>query len=108
LPPGDANYNLTRSAGESDQPEPVWRFVRTHLPALYARSSARGRFSVLPDTASAFADAARADELLQLTRANLDATALFEAERTAELIRLKAQVKAREAARLVQWVKEPR
>jgi hypothetical protein len=58
---------------------------------------------VLPETATPSADAARADELMELTKANLDAGALYQAEKVADWIRLKALVKAREHERIVQW-----
>src|SRR5439155_4007 len=80
-----------------------WRFVLEHLPAVLAKASARGRLHVLPHAASAFSDAARADELIALTRTHLDAAALYQAEKAADWLRLKAAVKAREARRAVGW-----
>ena len=61
---------------------------------------------MLPDTAAPFSDAARADELIQLTKAHLDTGALYQAEKVADWIRLKVAVKAREQQRIVQWAKE--
>ena len=106
LPPGEAVWNLNHVAYDSDSPELAWQFVRANLAAVYAKASPRGRVYVLPESAAPFADAARADELLQLTKANLDAGALYEAEKTADWIRLKAAVKAREQQRIVQWAKD--
>jgi len=103
LPPSDAVFNLTRIGDDSGRVELGWRFVLEHLPAILAKASPRGRPYVLPDAASAFTDAARADELMALTRAHLDATALYQAEKTADWIRLKASVKTREARRAIGW-----
>jgi len=105
LAPGDALYNLNHVGMESERPEPVWTFVRANLAAVYAKASPRGRAYVLPHAASPFADAARADELIELTRAHLDAGAYYQAEKVADWIRLKAAVKAREADRVVTWAK---
>ena len=106
LPPGEAVWNLNRVSNESDNPELAWQFVRANLAAVYAKASPRGRVYVLPDTAAPFSDAARADELIQLTKAHLDAGALYQAEKVADWIRLKAAVKAREQQRIVQWANE--
>jgi hypothetical protein len=106
LPPGEAVWNLNHVAYDSENPELAWQFVRLNLAAVYAKASPRGRVHVLPETAAPFADAARADELMQLTKANLYAGALYEAEKSADWIRLKAAVKSREQPRIVQWAKE--
>ena len=106
LPLGEAVWNLNHVASESENPELAWQFIRANLAAVYAKASPRGRVYVLPETAAPFADAARADELMQLTKAHLDAGALYEAEKVADWIRLRAAVKAREQQRIVQWVKE--
>jgi hypothetical protein len=60
---------------------------------------------VLPTAASGFADDARADELIALTRSRLEPPALYQAEKGADWIRLKAAVKEREAARAVDWAR---
>jgi hypothetical protein len=106
LPPSDAVFNLTHIGDDSGQAELGWRFVLKHLPAILAKASPGGRPRVLPDAASAFTDAARADELIALTRTHLDATALYQAEKAADWIRLKASVKAREARRAIGWARE--
>ena len=84
LPPSDAVFNLTHIGDDSGRVELAWRFVLEHLPAILAKASARGRPHVLPDAASAFTDAARADELIALTRIHLDATASYQAEKAAD------------------------
>jgi len=105
VPPSDAVFNLTHIGDDSGRVELSWRFVLEHLPAILAMASARGRPHVLPDAASAFTDAARADELIALTRSHLDASALYQAEKAADWIRLKAAVKAREARRAIDWAR---
>jgi len=106
LPPGEAVWNLNHVAQQSEDPEPAWQFVRANLAKVYAKASPRGRVYVLPESATPFADTTRADELLELTKANLDGGALYQAEKVADWIRLKATVKAREKERIVQWAKE--
>jgi aminopeptidase N len=103
LPPADAVYYVTHVA--SDRVELGWRFVLSRLPEILAKASARQRPYVLPNAAYGFSDSARADELLALTRARLDATAMYQAEKTADWIRLKAAVKQREASRAVAWAR---
>jgi aminopeptidase N len=85
LPPGEAVWNLNHVAAESENPELAWQFIRANLAAVYAKASPRGRVHVLPETAVPFADPARADELMQLTKAHLDAGALYEAEKSRRL-----------------------
>jgi len=103
LPPSDAVFNLTHIGDDSGRVELGWQFVLEHLPMILAKASPRGRPHVLPDAASAFTDAARADELIALTRVHLDATALYQAEKAADWIRLKAAVKGRDARRAIVW-----
>ncbi len=105
MTPGEAVYNLNHIGQDSDRPEPAWQFVRANLGAIYAKASPRERVHVLPEAAMAFADTARADEVIELTKAHLDPTAYYQAEKAADWIRLKAAVKAREAHRLTAWVR---
>ncbi|HZE10124.1 MAG TPA: M1 family metallopeptidase [Burkholderiales bacterium] len=105
LPPSDAVFNLTHIGGDSGRVELGWQFVLARLSDVLAKASERGRPYVLPNSAQGFSDAARADELLAATRTHLDATALYQAEKAADWIRLKAAVKEREAARLVAWAR---
>ena len=48
---------------------------------------------------------ATTEELIALTETNLDASALYQAEKTADWIRLKAGVKAREMRRALDWAR---
>jgi aminopeptidase N len=105
LPPDEAVFNLARAGADSGQKDLAWQFVLDRLPAILAKTSARGRVHVLPRAAMPFNDAVRADGLLALQRANLDATALYEAEKAAEWIRLKSAVRTRESRRAVAWAK---
>jgi aminopeptidase N len=106
LPPADAVYNLTHLEGGPAQFEQGWRFVLAHLPEILAKAPPRGRAYVLPGAASGSSDPARADELIALTKQHLEPAALYQAEKTAEWIRLKAAVRQREAARAVAWARE--
>jgi len=105
LAPDEAVANLSRLGGDSGQIELGWRFTLAHLSEIYAKASPRGRVYVLPGAAAPFADAARAEELIALTKTNLDASALYQAEKTADWIRLKAAVKAREMRRVLDWAR---
>jgi hypothetical protein len=67
--------------------------VRANLPALLAKGSPHGRACVLPE-------AARADGLIALTRAQLEP-----GRETADWILLKAQVKARAMRRALRWAR---
>jgi len=103
LPPSEAVYNLTHLRGGPAQAEQGWRFVLAHLPEVLAKASPRGRPYVLPGAASESNDPARADELIALTRKHLEPAALYQAEKTADWIRLKAAVKGRELPRALEW-----
>ena len=105
LSPGDSVYDITHSGQDSGQGELAWQFVRANLPAVLAKASPRGRAWVLPEAAQPSADAARADELLTLTKQHLDPGAFYLAEKTADWIRLRALVKSRESARALRWAR---
>ena len=57
----------------------------------------------MPEAARPSSDAARADELLALTRQHLPPGAFYVADKTADWIHLRAEVKSREAARALRW-----
>ncbi len=103
LPPGEAVYNLTNLRGGRAQAEQGWRFMLAHLAEVLAKASPRGRPYVLPGAASESSDPARADELVALTKKHLEPAALYQAEKTADWIRLKAAVKGRELNRALEW-----
>jgi aminopeptidase N len=105
LSPGDAVFDITRSGLDSGQGELVWRFVVANLPAVLAKASPRGRVSVLPEAARPSSDAARAGELLALTRQHLPPGAYYMADKTADWIRLRAEVKSREAPHALRWAR---
>jgi hypothetical protein len=97
--------NLTHLYGGPAQTEQGWRFVLAHLPEVLAKASPRGKQYVLPGAASGFNEAARADELVALTKKHFEPEALYAAERTADWIRLKAAVKQREVPRALEWAR---
>ena len=99
----EVSFNVQRTGMDSGNAMLGWDYVRANLPAIYAKASVRGRVFVLSDAALAFSDERIADELIALTRARLGQEALYQAEKAADWIRLKASVKAREAARIAHW-----
>ena len=103
LAPGDAVFNVQRTGADSGHHALAWDFVRENLAAILRKASVRGRTYVLPEAAVPFADEKVADELLALTRERLDAGAYYQAEKTADWIRLKAGIKGRESARIAIW-----
>jgi aminopeptidase N len=104
LPPGEAMYNLRNAGASSDGPEAAWQFLLGNLEKAYAKASPRGRAYLLPEAAVSFSDASRADELMRLTRQHLDAGALYQAEKAADVIWLAAAVKVRQGKALLDWV----
>jgi aminopeptidase N len=101
----EAVGNPSRVAYNSEQTALAWDFVRAHLPALMTKVAYFGRNTYVPRIAVAFTDAPRADELMELVRANLPPGALAEADKGADLIRHNSAVKARELAHIDTWVK---
>ena len=101
----EAVGNPGRVAFNSEQTALAWDFVRANLPALLTKVTYFGRNQYLPRIATAFTDAPRADELMELVRANLPAGALPEADKGADLIRHNSAVKARELAHIDTWIK---
>ena len=101
----EAVGNPSRVALQSEQTALAWNFTRENLPALMAKVTFFGRNTYLPRIATAFTDAPRAEELMDLVRAKLPPGALAEADKGADLIRHNAAVKARELAHIDTWIK---
>lgn len=83
----------------------VWDFVRQNFPALIKKTSFYGRNYYVPRIMDAFDDAPRADELEAFVKAQLPASAVAVAARTADAIRHRAALKKRELPEIDQWVR---
>jgi aminopeptidase N len=105
MPTSESGRNVSRVAFSSEQTALAWDFACAHLSVLLAKFPFFGHNQYLPRVANSFTDAPRADELLAFVRSHLDAGALPEAEKAADLIRHNAAVKQRELPKIDAWVK---
>jgi aminopeptidase N len=103
--PGTAEMRAFESlAAQGEHPEIAWEFVTSHLEELQKRFGAARRNRLISACASAFADEQRANDVLGFFKENLSGEAIPSAEKTAELIRLRAKLKARELPVIDKWI----
>ncbi len=101
----EATRNVSRVAA-SDHAALAWAFARENMDTLLKQVTFFGRNQYAPTIASAFNDAARADELEAYAKQHLPPDAFADAAKTADLIRHRAAVKKRELPAIDAWVKE--
>lgn len=98
--PSRAAWMASAVGPRSGVAEPAYRFVETEFAALSAKDSDWGRPWLLPRAASAFNEAARADELLATQLRLLGEPGRDAAQQEAAGIRLRAGIRQREGTRL--------
>ncbi len=103
--PGDACRALENISTEGEHPTIVWDFATTHLTEMQQRFGLFRRDRLLSSIAAGFIDDPRADELVAFARSNLGSVAIREAEDSANLIRFRAQLKAKTLPAIDEWVK---
>ncbi|MEO7108458.1 MAG: M1 family metallopeptidase [Rhodoferax sp.] len=81
----------------------VWAYVQQHIDALLHMQPDYQRNAYLPTLLTTSSDAVQADELLAFVTLHLPTEALVPAQRSAEGIRLRAQLKAQMLPELARW-----
>ncbi|MES2300044.1 MAG: M1 family metallopeptidase [Pseudomonadota bacterium] len=105
VPPLIASDALAAVA--ADHPDMAWAYAREHSAALLKLQPDYGRDEFLPRVVSGSSDVATADALEAFVKATMGADAMIPAKRVAELIRVRAQRKARLMPQLQRWL-EPK
>jgi aminopeptidase N len=103
-PPAAAARAFESLATQGEHPEIAWDFATTHLEEMQRRFGALRRNRLISTSASGFTDEQRANDLIEFVKSNLPKDAIQLAEKTAELIRLRAKLKARELPAIDKWI----
>jgi aminopeptidase N len=103
-PPAAAARAIESLAAQGEHPEIAWEFATKHLEELRRRFGAAGRNRLVSACATGFADERHANDVVDFFKENLPGDAIPSAEKTAELIRLRAKLKARELPVIDKWI----
>jgi aminopeptidase N len=91
-------------ATQGEHPEIAWDFAITHLEEMQRRFGALRRNRLISTCASGFTDEQHANDVIDFVKGNLPQDAIQLAEKTAELIRFRAKLKARELPVIDKWI----
>ncbi|MEO6872734.1 MAG: M1 family metallopeptidase [Chthoniobacterales bacterium] len=89
---------------EGEKPALAWKFLQKNRTALDAKLDSLGEINFLPQVASGFNEAARADELEAYARKTLPPGAHNPIDKAAEGIRFRADFKARLLPEIAKWI----
>jgi aminopeptidase N len=103
-PPAAAAGAIESLAAQGEHPEIAWEFATNHLEELQRRFGAARCNRLVSACASGFADERHANDVVDFFKENLPADAIPSAEKTAELIRFRAKLKARELPVINKWI----
>jgi hypothetical protein len=104
VPPVAAASAFESLAEQGEYPEIAWRFATTHLEAMQKRFGVLRSNRLVSASASGFTDEEHANEMIDFFRSNFPKEASQEAEKTAELIRFRAKLKAKELPVIDRWI----
>ena len=103
-PPAAAARALESLAAQGEHPEIAWEFATSHLEELQRRFGTARRNRLVSACASGFVDERHANDVVNFFKENLPVDAIPSAEKTAELIRFRAKLKARELPMIDKWI----
>jgi aminopeptidase N len=103
-PPATAAREIESLAAQGEHPEIAWEFATNHLEELQRRFGAARRNRLLSACASGFTDERHANDVIDFFKENITGDAIPSAERTAEVIRFRAKLKARELPVIDKWI----
>jgi aminopeptidase N len=103
-PPAAAARAFENLATQGEHPEIAWDFLTTHLDEMQKRFGALRLNHLILACASGFTDEQHAKDVIEFVKGNLSQDAIPTAEKTAELIRRRAKLKARELPVIDKWI----
>jgi aminopeptidase N len=103
-PPAAAARAFESLAAQGERPEIAWEFVKNHLEELQKRFGTARRNRLVSACASGFADEQHANDVIDFFKENLPGNAIPLVEKTAELIRFRAKLKAKELPMIDKWI----
>lgn len=103
--PVEKNRNLARVAETGRHARLAWNFFRKHDKALLAEIDAFRRHQFVPHIVRGGADAELANEVLQYVKEELPGESPAEAQRAAEVIRERANLRIRAMPQVDAWIR---
>ena len=109
LPSSRASYLVPKVARDGGHPELVWRFAKTNMKQLLAKTDALGALSYAPSLFTFFSDPARIDELKAYAKTSLSPDSAKEIEKAVDEVSFRADFKQRLGEQITAWnSKQPR
>lgn len=106
LPVSIRNRNIANVANSGEHIDLSWDFAQQHAPELLAPLAAYGANSYLANVVARSSNPIHANELETLTVKLRGDSALPQVQKTSGLIRLRAQIRAREIPLIHTWLKQ--
>jgi aminopeptidase N len=103
-PPAAAARAFESVATQGEHPEITWDFATSHLQEMQRRFGMVRCNRLIAACSSAFADEHRANDVIDFFKNNLSQDAIQLAEKAAEIIRFRAQLKAKELPVIDKWI----
>jgi aminopeptidase N len=104
VPPAAAARAFESLAAQGEHPEIAWGFATTNLEEIQERFGVLRRNRFISASASGFTDEEHANKMIDFFRGNFPKEVSQEAEKTAELIRFRAKLKAKELPVIDRWI----
>ncbi|MGI8481502.1 MAG: ERAP1-like C-terminal domain-containing protein, partial [Chthoniobacterales bacterium] len=95
LPTSRALFLVSKIARQSEHPEVVWNFARSHMKPLLAKSDALGANSFAPSLFTFFSDVAHVAELQNYAKSDLPPAAAKEVSKAVDELTFRAEFKSR-------------
>jgi aminopeptidase N len=104
LEPSQAASLVPKVAGDGEQPELAWDFLKAHAPAILGKVSSFGRFRFMQAMAGGFNDSAHAGDLIRFATDKLPPEVMPEIRKAADRIEFRDRLRQREAPYIDRWV----
>jgi aminopeptidase N len=104
--PDEAALGLAYLATEGEHPEMAWDYLGGHLGQMKIRFGLTRQNQLFPAIAEGFTDEAKAAELVAFVKNHLPGASLKEVENAANLIVVRARLKAKELPAIDKWTED--
>lgn len=104
LPAADVKGLIETIADQGEETERAWIFIQEHRATFDKKLDSLGQIRFVPAVARAFSDAAHADELEVYARNTLPPDGQSSVNKVVEIIRFKADFKARLLPEVAEWL----
>ena len=104
LPTSRAVFLVSQIARLSEHPEMAWKFAKTNIKTLLAKTDALGGNSYVPGLFTFFSEPVRITELRAYAKDHLPGSSAREVAKAVDEIEFRAEFKARMARQLISWI----